>query len=574
MRKLSLVFIAVALCLSACRTGAAPVTPTGDGQIVDRQTYQLSREERDELLAWGMTEQEIDGVSVEDITYLSDDLRIKGYLLQPQEDDLYPAIIYNAGDGGPSPLEMMPYAIEGYVVVSSWLRGHGGSEGEDQYGGADLNDVLNLIPLVRGLPKADASRMAMVGVSRGGMMTYLALTRTHEIRVAAVRGARSNLMCGMDPVQRHLGGDERTVPKAYFTRSAVNFAHLISAPVLIQHSDQDRAWEAHAHLMAGALEYYGKPHKLTIYDAGDHDEWDYILEAFEEQLEWIAGHVEAPMVVLPTEAPTPSWPRETFANDGQIVERRPHEFSSDERETLLRVGMTEEEVEGISVEQITYMSEGLRIKGYLLQPEAEGSHPMLIHNRGGAGLEPAPLMLYAREGYIIVASWLRGWGGSEGAHDELGHVNDVLNLVPLAKSLPNADPDRIAMGGISYGGRMTYRVLARTDEIKVAYAIGAPSVDCEWGEFEERDYEQPESYFAPSPIHFAYLFNTPVLIQHGGADPHVLSKNAQLMAAALDYYGKPHRLSIYEGGNHNLSTHWREAFEERIDWMASHLQSP
>jgi dipeptidyl aminopeptidase/acylaminoacyl peptidase len=422
--------------------------------------------------------------------------------------------------------------------------------------------------------------MAMVGVSRGGMMTYLALTRIDEVSVAAVRAATSSVMCSLDPEGRQLGGTRKTVPHAYFTRSAVNFAHLISAPVLIQHADRDQEVSVvQAYLMAGALEYYGKPHKLTIYDAGDHEERDYILEAFEEQLEWIASHLEAPVGVLPTEAPTPSWPRETFANDGQIVERTPHEFSSDERETLLRVGMTEEEVEGISVEEITYMSEGLRIKGYLLQPKAEGSYPVFIYNRGGAGLEPAPLMLYAREGYIVLASWLRGHGGSEGAHDVLGHVNDVLNLIPLVKSLPHADPDRIAMGGISYGGRMTYLALARTDQINAAYAIGAISVDCEWERMAsvfgaKIRWHVRELYFASSPIHFTHLINTPILVQHGGADPHVSSKNAQLMAAALDYYGKQHKLSMYEGGNHNLSTHWAEAFEERIDWMASHLQSP
>ncbi len=364
MRKLSLVFIVVTLCLPACRTGTGPVTRPEDGQMVDRQTYQFSQEERDELLAWGMTEQDIDGVSVEDITYLSDDLRIKGYLLQPQEDGLYPAIIYNAGDGGPSPVEMMPYAIEGYVVVSSWLRGHGGSEGQDEYGGADLNDVLNLIAPVRGLPNADANRLAMVGVSRGGMMTYLALTRTDEIRVAAVRGARSNLMCGLDGLEQELGGNMQEVPQVYFTRSAVNFAHLINAPVLIQHGDQDEdVHVVHAYLMADALEYYGQPHKLSVYERADHELSTHRLEAFEEQMGWIRSHLDAPTVSLAREAPTPSWPRGTSADDGRIVERGPHKFSPEERETLLRVGMTEEEVEGISVEEITYMSEGLRIKG-------------------------------------------------------------------------------------------------------------------------------------------------------------------------------------------------------------------
>jgi dipeptidyl aminopeptidase/acylaminoacyl peptidase len=573
MRKLSLVFIAVALCLSACRTGAPPVTPTGDGQIVDRQTYQFSREERDELLAWGMTEQEIYGVSMEDITYLSDDLRIKGYLLQPQEDGLYPVIIYNAGDEGPSPLEMTPYASEGYIVVSSWLRGHGGSEGEDEYGGADLNDVLNLIPLVRGLPQADASRVSMVGVARGGMMTYLALTRTDEVSVAAVRAATSSVMCSLDPEGRQLGGTRKTVPHAYFTRSAVNFAHLISAPVLIQHADRDQEVSVvQAYLMAGALEYYGKPHRLTIYKGADH----HLLEAFEEQMEWIASHLEALEVSTPMDTPAPLRTTQSFANDGQIVERTPYDFSPEVREGLLEWGMTEEQMQGVTVEEITYVSDGLRIKGYLAQPREDGTYPVIILNRGSGGLYPSSLLWYAVEGYVAVASWLRGHGGSEGESEFGGaHVNDVLNLIPLIKSLPSADPDRIGMAGVSYGGMMTYLALARTDEVKAACAIGARCARCDWEwASKPRIYEEPGSYFASSPIHFAHLINTPILIQHGTADHRVSPVDAQLMAAALDYYDRPYRLSIYEGGNHNVTTHWPEAFQEHLDWMATYLQSP
>jgi len=141
---------------------------------------------------------------------------------------------------------------------------------------------------------------------------------------------------------------------------------------------------------------------------------------------------------------------------------------------------------------------------------------------------------------------------------------------------PNADSDRIAIGGISYGGMMTYLALARTDEVKNAFAVGAPTTACDWTRWVPRswstmDWRLHELGFPSSPIHFAHLINTPILIQHGTADPHVSSKNAQLMAAALDYYGKPRKLSIYEGGNHNLTTHWPEAFEERLDWLASHL---
>jgi dipeptidyl aminopeptidase/acylaminoacyl peptidase len=154
-------------------------------------------------------------------------------------------------------------------------------------------------------------------------------------------------------------------------------------------------------------------------------------------------------------------------------------------------------------------------------------------------------------------------------------LNDVLNLIPLVKGLLSADASRMAMVGVSRGGMMAYLALTRTHEVKAAHAIGAPSARCDWWwAFKPSIHDEPGSYFASPPIHFAYLINTPILIQHGGADPHRPVVDARLIAAGLDYYGKAHRLSIYEGGNHNLSTHRPEAFEERLDWMASHLQSP
>jgi dienelactone hydrolase len=77
---------------------------------------------------------------------------------------------------------------EADVVVGSQYRGAAGSEGKDEFGGADLNDVMNLLPLLEALPNADPSRIGMAGFSRGALMTYLALTKTDRIKAAVVAG--------------------------------------------------------------------------------------------------------------------------------------------------------------------------------------------------------------------------------------------------------------------------------------------------------------------------------------------------------------------------------------------------
>ena len=41
------------------------------------------------------------------------------------------------------------------MVVASQYRGNAGGEGKEEFGGKDVNDVLNLLPLLESLPKAD-----------------------------------------------------------------------------------------------------------------------------------------------------------------------------------------------------------------------------------------------------------------------------------------------------------------------------------------------------------------------------------------------------------------------------------
>jgi dipeptidyl aminopeptidase/acylaminoacyl peptidase len=70
--------------------------------------------------------------------------------------------------------------------VASQYRGNAGGEGKEEFGGRDVDDVLNLIKLLISLPQADAKRIGMYGWSRGGMMTYQALARSDQVAAAIV----------------------------------------------------------------------------------------------------------------------------------------------------------------------------------------------------------------------------------------------------------------------------------------------------------------------------------------------------------------------------------------------------
>ena len=51
-----------------------------------------------------------------------------------------------------------------------------------------MNDVLNLIPLAEEFDFADKDKWGIEGWSRGGMMTYLALTKNYNFKCAIVLG--------------------------------------------------------------------------------------------------------------------------------------------------------------------------------------------------------------------------------------------------------------------------------------------------------------------------------------------------------------------------------------------------
>lgn len=142
-------------------------------------------------------------VSISRLVYSSDGHRVVAFLLRPRSTPgrRHPAIIYNRGgnrDFGaldlPSLLDLSGLVEHGYVVVASQYRGVDGGDGQEEFGGADVDDVLNLLPLLGRQRDVDTTRIGMMGWSRGGMMTYLALARTDRIVAAAVGAGLADLV--------------------------------------------------------------------------------------------------------------------------------------------------------------------------------------------------------------------------------------------------------------------------------------------------------------------------------------------------------------------------------------------
>lgn len=133
-------------------------------------------------------------------TYTVDGLTIDGHMVKPKQTggNKLPVLVDNRGGNiRDTPLSaqelvrnQMAWAEQGFIVVSSQYRGRR----YDEFGGRDVHDVLALVPIIDGMPDADATRIGMLGISRGSIMTYLSAARSKRIKAMAIWGGVSDLL--------------------------------------------------------------------------------------------------------------------------------------------------------------------------------------------------------------------------------------------------------------------------------------------------------------------------------------------------------------------------------------------
>lgn len=249
-------------------------------------------------------EVEISNVVAQEISYESDNLRIKGFEVRPKNvnDIKYPTIIYNrGGNNGFGKISddfaidfFSKFAEEGFVVLASQYRGKH-SEGDDEFGGEDLNDVNNIIDLVYSLEYVDQERIYMIGFSRGSMMTLMSIKNRDDIKAAVVIGTISNLFDTYDNREDEMkkllidciGGTPEEVEDEYVKRSAMFWSDDIDVPLLMLHGSDDwRVSSSQAKNLKEALDNNGTTNKLIIYKDAGHNLGDNYLESINEILTW------------------------------------------------------------------------------------------------------------------------------------------------------------------------------------------------------------------------------------------------------------------------------------------------
>src|SRR5262245_24917677 len=244
------------------------------------------------------------------ITYLSDGLKVNGYLAAPTHGERLPCVIYNRGGNrefgalrrGPAAALLGRMASWGYVVVASQYRGNDGGDGREEFGGADVNDVLNLVPLLQSWLQADASRIGMYGWSRGGMMTYLALTRTTNIAAAVIGAGPTDQLHWPDKrpdmetnvFAELIPGYSTNREATLRVRSALYWPEKLhkQTPILLLHGSADwRVDPTESLRMATALFELKHPFRLILFEGGDHGLMEHRDEVDRLTKDWLDRYV-------------------------------------------------------------------------------------------------------------------------------------------------------------------------------------------------------------------------------------------------------------------------------------------
>jgi dipeptidyl aminopeptidase/acylaminoacyl peptidase len=193
---------------------------------------------------------------------------------------------------------------EGYVAIFPEYRGSRGYGAEhynaQAYGRADVADVLSAADYLAGRPYVDPQRMAIVGRSRGGMITLLAIQRAPQrFKCAVTVVGLVDFVAYMsykpdyrrEDVARTFGGPVFKKLPDYMDVSPLSHVDKIQTPLLIHATTADRTVPVglHAERLIDALKARGKTFEHKIYEQapGGHGYADGDTEAARDSIDRI-----------------------------------------------------------------------------------------------------------------------------------------------------------------------------------------------------------------------------------------------------------------------------------------------
>ena len=278
--------------------------------LLERKKIELSKiQEKMIISGWGHAA--FDETIVEEVVYLSDGLKVKGYIAYPVNKYNIPCIVWcRGGIGNSGAIDEFnargmfgKIASKGYAVFAPQYRGNLGGEGYDEFGGKDLNDIFNMTQRADEIPAANKNVWGIAGWSRGGLMTYLALTKSDKFKAAVISGGISNVRNAVNtPLlfnrikeisESNLGLEDFN--QIVENRSVINFVDKISdrTPLLIIHGTNDERVLAKDPIeLSLKLLELKRDFRLVMLENGDHFLKKHRTEVDRLRFEWFKTYLK------------------------------------------------------------------------------------------------------------------------------------------------------------------------------------------------------------------------------------------------------------------------------------------
>ena len=249
--------------------------------------------------------------------YDVDGYTVEGYYLKPRNlpHKKLPVVIYNRGGNArlgyvvfAKKLQLISdIAMEGYIVIGSQYRGASSrfisNNGQDEFGGNDINDVLKLIDIAKEIPEADTSNIGMVGWSRGVMQSYIASKSIPSLKTLIAIAGNSDTEKAlawrpkMEKVYKNrVPNFEKNRATELASRSVSKWLDKIPSTmsILLLHGDKDKRVNVEqSKCLAAQLEARKHPHKLIIYPNGNHGLVRYRKEVTQEITSWLKSNLSS-----------------------------------------------------------------------------------------------------------------------------------------------------------------------------------------------------------------------------------------------------------------------------------------
>ena len=245
--------------------------------------------------------------------------------------------------------------------------------------------------------------------------------------------------------------------------------------------------------------------------------------------------------------------------------------------------------------------DGTEIQTFVYKPQSfnpKRRYPTILWLHGGQEAQydygfNFRVQLFAANGYVVVMPNVRGSGGrgldftlsnhrAWGKHD----TEDVIVATDYVVGLGYADPDRLGIGGWSYGGTLTNDVITSTD--RFAGAISGASVGLWTSTYGHDPYqlwfdtelgppwENRDLWDSISPFMEVDNITTPTLFIGGEKDWNQPIIHSEQMYQAMKQLGRETSLVVYPDAHHGIRrpVYQRDLLRRFVDWFDKYVKNP